>query len=113
MSGKTGGYAVENGSAATWLGSTDVHYLNRMLKDLCSAYKTYRDGKREKQGGNFNALQHRLWGDISDVASNRELRAGVGQRAAADHWRILLYRGAGPVLPTAATDDVGVPVSYL
>ncbi len=84
---------VVNGAASTWLNADDINYLNRMLKDLCSGYKTTRDFKDEKKGGNFNAIPHRLGEGIysrfqgagwpywyATVALNAPKSTGVGKR---------------------------------
>ena len=84
---------VVNGAASTWLSTDDVNYMNRMLKDLCSSYKTTRDYKDTKQGGNFNAIPHRLGDGIysrfqgadwpywyATVALNSPSTSGVGKR---------------------------------
>jgi hypothetical protein len=59
-----GGYTVQTASAEKWLDQTDINYMNGMLKDLCSSYKTIRDFKGEKKGGNFNAIPHRVGSGI-------------------------------------------------
>lgn len=65
MSG-SGGYKVVTASADKWLDTTDITYMNRMLKDLCGQYKTIRDFKGEKKGGNFNSIPHRVGSSITN-----------------------------------------------
>jgi len=84
---------TQSGAAGSWLNQEDINYFNRMLKDLCSAYKKYRDKPAEKQGGNFNALPHRIHDGIysrfkgdpwpfwyATVALNSPQATGVGKR---------------------------------